>query len=71
MHQRERKVGAMKDNRLLTVKEVATELRCQPPALYQGRLRHELPWLMVNGRLRLPASDLARYLAGCREQHAA
>ena len=61
----------MESDRLLRLREVAAELRCSPSALYGGKLRHQLPWRNVNGRLRLPVSELQKFIDGCREQQAA
>jgi hypothetical protein len=61
----------MESDRLLRLREVAAELRCSASALYGGKLRHQLRWINVNGRLRLPASELVAFLDGCRERPAA
>lgn len=61
----------MESDRLLRLNEVAEALRCSASALYAGKLRHQLPWRNVNGRLRLPASELRRFLDSCREQQVA
>lgn len=54
---------------LLTPPEVARRLRVKVPCLRQGKLRRTLPWLRINGRLRLPAMALEQFLDACLEPH--
>lgn len=55
---------------LLTPSDVAARLKLRRGALYQG-LRRALPWISINGRLRLKSADLEAWIDAHREQHAA
>lgn len=59
-------------NRLLDVGEVARQLNLLRMSIYNGPLRHSLPWIRLgNRRLRMRQSDLDNYLREHQEDSAA
>ncbi len=58
----------LRDASLLTLEEVAEQLRCSKPAVYRWVQQKDLRATRVGSRLRFRAVDIEEFLNKCDEQ---